>query len=579
MNQLKNKTALIFGEDTRSFLTVIRSLSNAGMLVDVVCFSNTSVALKSNCINSVYQLNHQSMTIDEWTNEVSQIILDKDYDLIIPCDERALFPLIDIKDNIQTNSVFALPEKSILAPLFDKVATRNTAKLCNIPVAQGRQVNISDTCFAQLSQEFGLPLVLKPTQSYSEEELNKRQSVKIADNEPLFLEFQKENANQKCLVEAYFSGYGVGVSVLSNKGDIKAAFAHARVSEPETGGGSSYRKAIPIEPSMLYACQKYCMHLEYTGVAMFEFKYNPSSKDWILIEINARFWGSLPLAVFAGVDFPAMYAHVLLKKYTPDSLSYNQAAYARNFTADIYDMQKEFNSLRQKQGSLKALAQLSKRISSFSRLLTTNESLDSFTWHDQKPFWFEFYDLFKDKLHKLPIVKEKKQAMRISQFQHNLVKRPDNILFICYGNIMRSPFAGKLFQQKVKGSTLENIAVDSFGFHQIENRKAKPQCIEMAKHWQINLAEHRSKWLSRNHCLQPNTLLVILDKKNEFLLQSFYPEINYISLADLVPKSMGFYHEIKDPYDMPSDYLEKCYQLIDASIDTLITQLKGQQVG
>ena len=52
-NKLHNKTALIFGEDTRSFLTVIRSLYKAGMEVDVVCFSNTSVALQSKYINKV----------------------------------------------------------------------------------------------------------------------------------------------------------------------------------------------------------------------------------------------------------------------------------------------------------------------------------------------------------------------------------------------------------------------------------------------------------------------------------------------------------------------------------------------
>lgn len=577
MNQLKNKTALVFGEDTRSFLTVIRSLHQSGMIVDVVCFSNISVALKSNYINKQYGLNHQSMAVIDWQNEIKKIILDNQYDIIIPCDERALFPLMDIKDDINTTTAFAVPERKILAPLFDKAETRKTAELCDIAVAQGEQLNISNTSYSQLSQKFKLPLVLKPTQSYHEEDLNKRQAVKITHNEQDFLAFQCDNANQQCLVESYFTGYGIGVSILAKKGKVKAAFAHARVSEPESGGGSSYRKAIAIEPTMLYACQKFCMHIAYTGVAMFEFKYNPKTSDWILIEVNARFWGSLPLAVFAGIDFPAMYAHILLGKFTPDCLTYNQSAYARNFTADVYDMQKEFNSLKHKESTSKALIQLSKRVFSFSRLLTTNESLDSFSWRDQKPFWFEFYNLFKDKLHKLPIIKEHNQKNRIDQFQqklHDLRGQPDNILFICYGNIMRSPFAGKLFQQKIKGTALANIKVDSFGFHQIENRQAKPQCIEMAKNWDINLEQHKSKWLNKNHCLTPNTLLVILDNKNEYLLQSFYPEVNYISLADLIPKSMGFYHEIKDPYSMPSNYLEKCYQLIDASTDQLIDFLK-----
>jgi len=68
-------------------------------------------------------------------------------------------------------------------------------------------------------------------------------------------------------------------------------------------------------------------------------------------------------------------------------------------------------------------------------------------------------------------------------------------------------------------------------------------------------------------------LVVIVDKKNEYLLNSYYPDVDYISLADLIPKSLGFHDEIKDPYDMPNDYLEQCYQLIDASIDELIKKI------
>ena len=42
--------------------------------------------------------------------------------------------------------------------------------------------------------------------------------------------------------------------------------------------------------------------LNYSGVAMIEYKLNPETGDWVFIEINARFWGSLPLAVAAGAD-------------------------------------------------------------------------------------------------------------------------------------------------------------------------------------------------------------------------------------------------------------------------------------
>ncbi len=54
MEILKNKTVLVFGEDNRSFLAVVRSLAKAGMKVDAVSFSKLAPALKSKYINKSY---------------------------------------------------------------------------------------------------------------------------------------------------------------------------------------------------------------------------------------------------------------------------------------------------------------------------------------------------------------------------------------------------------------------------------------------------------------------------------------------------------------------------------------------
>ena len=40
------------------------------------------------------------------------------------------------------------------------------------------------------------------------------------------------------------------------------------------------------------------------GVAMMEYKQDRRSGELVLMEVNGRFWGSLELAVDAGVDFP-----------------------------------------------------------------------------------------------------------------------------------------------------------------------------------------------------------------------------------------------------------------------------------
>jgi protein-tyrosine-phosphatase/predicted ATP-grasp superfamily ATP-dependent carboligase len=575
MKSLKQKKALVLGEDTRSFLTVIRSLARAGMLVDVVSFSNTSVALYSNKINQVYGFNHQSLTIKDWCEKIKALLINNQYDVVLPCDERALFPLLDIQQELKLSTKFALPNKEDLAPLFNKVDTRLTAEQCAIPVANGLLASLDSFNYQQITQRFGSPVVLKPTQSYDEAQLNKRQSVQIVKNEQDFIQFKQQYGSQQCLIESYFKGYGVGLSVLANQGQVTAAFAHARVSEPESGGGSSYRKAIPINPGMLYACQKFCLKLNYTGVAMFEFKYNEQTNDWILIEVNARFWGSLPLAVFAGIDFPLRYVAVLLNQPMPDKLTYNQNAYARNFSADFYDIKKQFEQQKHTIGTTPALINLTKRIASFARLLTGNEKIDSFQWDDQQPFWQELYHLVKDKLHKLPVIKQQIKRKNINNLQTVLQQPIQRVAFVCYGNIMRSPFAAKLFQQKIINSPLKHLTVESFGFHQIENRPAKRECINEAKAWQIDLSQHRSTWLQYQHCETPNTLFILFDKKNEYYLTSYYPKVNYVLLADLIPSELGFHAEIADPYDMPADYLTTCYQLIAAGLDTLIEHISN----
>ena len=57
--------------------------------------------------------------------------------------------------------------------------------------------------------------------------------------------------------------------------------------------------------------------LRYTGLIMVEFRINVETDDWALIETNGRFWGSLPLAVAAGVDFPR-YLYEMLDRGSDD---------------------------------------------------------------------------------------------------------------------------------------------------------------------------------------------------------------------------------------------------------------------
>lgn len=105
------------------------------------------------------------------------------------------------------------------------------------------------------------------------------------------------------------SGVGVGVSLLFDAtGDCVASFVHKRLQQyPNTGGPSTSRISI-YDENLIAKSIQLMKSLNWQGVAMVEWKYDPETSVYMLMEINPRFWGSLELAVRSGVDFPRLYA-------------------------------------------------------------------------------------------------------------------------------------------------------------------------------------------------------------------------------------------------------------------------------
>ncbi|HEY0340553.1 MAG TPA: ATP-grasp domain-containing protein, partial [Steroidobacteraceae bacterium] len=102
----------------------------------------------------------------------------------------------------------------------------------------------------------------------------------------------------------FVEGQGAGVFGLYDQGKPLFFFAHRRIREkPPSGGVSVLCESVPLPGDGVTAARKILESLQWHGVAMVEFKIDAAGRPW-LIEINARFWGSLQLAVDSGADFP-----------------------------------------------------------------------------------------------------------------------------------------------------------------------------------------------------------------------------------------------------------------------------------
>jgi hypothetical protein len=110
------------------------------------------------------------------------------------------------------------------------------------------------------------------------------------------------------LVQEYCPGQGIGQMFLVRDGEITLQFQHQRIHEwPPEGGVSTLCKSLPknAHQACLERSAALLQALRWNGVAMVEYRYDCDTDTYYFMEINGRFWGSLPLAIAAGVPFAA----------------------------------------------------------------------------------------------------------------------------------------------------------------------------------------------------------------------------------------------------------------------------------
>lgn len=108
------------------------------------------------------------------------------------------------------------------------------------------------------------------------------------------------------LWQSFAPGKKVGVSLWRHKGRVMAeSMVLGLHMHPHGGGMMSLRKTFWHEAILADAKRK-LEQLEWQGVAMMEYKWDPTTDEFWFIEINARYWGYLHLDLFAGKDFPRL---------------------------------------------------------------------------------------------------------------------------------------------------------------------------------------------------------------------------------------------------------------------------------
>ncbi len=126
------------------------------------------------------------------------------------------------------------------------------------------------------------------------------------------------------MIQEFIPGFGCGFFAVYQDGTCKQTFMHRRIREvPPSGGVSCCAESYYDQRLMEYG-KRLLDRLEWHGVAMVEFRYDERDQDYKLMEVNPKFWGSLDLALEAGVEFPYYLCQMARGRQLEYSEDYNR---------------------------------------------------------------------------------------------------------------------------------------------------------------------------------------------------------------------------------------------------------------
>lgn len=143
-----------------------------------------------------------------------------------------------------------------------------------------------------------------------------------------------------------------------------------------------------------------------------------------------------------------------------------------------------------------------------------------------------------------------------------------SVLFVCSGNICRSPFAALLFERLLQSHRAGVMSVRSAGF--IGAGRASPaHALIAARKYGVKLSSHRSAPLTDESLRTPDLVVVMSEDQRRAVRSRVRPDSIVVVLGDLDPLPCTR-RTILDPWDGPAADFEASYARIDRCVRELL---------
>jgi len=300
-------SVLVADGDTLSALAIARSLGRRRIPVWVAASKWSALGAHSRYVRG--RIHHASPETHptDFVSATEDACKTGRADLVFPTTDVALRLVLQHSHRLPESSLACLPTAEAADVALDKARLLRVAESLAIPIPKTHHIESGDHV-DQLADQLAYPIVLKARSSrvYIDGAWIAGAPLYAGDSDELRRAYSQIcPLDDRPILQEYVPGQGCGVFALMNHGIVRALFSHRRVREnPPQGGVSVVCESCLPHPVARAGAISLLESLQWHGVAMVEFRID--SRDGIpkLMEVNGRFWGSLALAIEAGVDFP-----------------------------------------------------------------------------------------------------------------------------------------------------------------------------------------------------------------------------------------------------------------------------------
>ncbi|SEW22112.1 carboxylate--amine ligase [Natrinema salifodinae] len=301
-------SVVVPGIDAPSTVACLRSLRPRGVRTIVGSESRSTPAASSTYRDEFVSLPDPTTDLSAYGDALLSLAERSDVETIIPVREEDIYVLSDRKDAFADEIATPWPNFDTLRRVQDRVELFEAADAAGVAAPETTLLNEWD--------EWDREAIVKPRYTVAASAYLGRRAD---DAEIGSTEYQRPGTRPDPQAEIAKRGHvplvqeripdsrEFGFFALYDHGDPVATFQHCqRRGWKYCGGPSAYRESVHI-PELETAGRALLDELEWHGLAMVEFLRDPADDEFKLMEINPRFWSSLPFSVRTGADFPYYY--------------------------------------------------------------------------------------------------------------------------------------------------------------------------------------------------------------------------------------------------------------------------------